>query len=109
MAKENHADDYPQEEETATESKQAPAVNVAAKNWKEGLAFGKCAPMPPKNWKTAAGLVKTTAAPKKEKAKPVPKPIARKTPIAPIGKKKKERLKSEGSEVDVFREIGALS
>lgn len=96
-----------QEEPTAGDTiKWSPAVNVAAKNWKSWFAFSKMAPMPAKWWKKDFAL-----SPKiPEKAKkvttlkktPLPPPTK---PIAKIGKRKKERILEEWSEVDMNREI----
>lgn len=129
-------DDSSQEEVHVSSewNKWAPAVNVAAKNWKAWLAFSKVAPMPAKNWKKDFDKFAVKPMEKKEKpAKNTQKqsetdqneaiesktikhqqlrrtPLKRsqkplkKTPLAPIWKKKKERLKNEWSEVDVFLE-----
>lgn len=124
-----------QEETTSSEpNKWAPAVNVAAKNWKSWLAFSKVAPMPAKNWKkdfdqfavkpmekkpkpskttqntsknddgdVSESSVRKSTPLRRTPLKRSQKPL-KKTPLAPIWKKKKERLKNEWSEVDVFRE-----
>ncbi len=124
-------DDSSQEEQTvSTEwNKGSPAVNVAAKNWKSWLAFWKVAPMPQKNWKKDFDQFAVKPMEKKQPHKKIQNenesqkeakkaerkelkrtPLKqstvplRKTPLAPIGKKKKERLKNEWSEVDVFQE-----
>lgn len=58
----------------------------------------KLPPMPSKDWKKDLRFwVITPEKVKKEVHQP------KRKPIAPIGKKKKERLKNEGSEVDTFR------
>lgn len=121
-----------QEEQTVSPewNKGSPAVNVAAKNWKAWLAFWKVAPMPPKNWKKDFDQFAVKTMEKKQPHKKIQNenesqkeekkaerkelkrtPLKRstvplrKTPLAPIGKKKKERLKNQWSEVDVFRDI----
>jgi len=125
-------EDSSQEEATvSTEwNKGSPAVNVAAKNWKAWLAFWKVAAMPQKGWKKEFNQFPIQTIEKKQPQKkiktvesdePEEKPKVRKelkrtplkqstvplrkTPLAPIGKKKKERLKNEWSEVDVFLEV----
>lgn len=116
-------------------NKWSPAVNVAAKNWKAWLAFWKTTPMPAKNWKKDFDKFAVKPIEKKEKPskniqkqsetdqneefssktmkhqplrktplKRSQKPLKR-TPLAPIWKKKKERLKNEWSEVDVFLDV----
>lgn len=119
-----------QAEQTSSEPiKWSPPVNVAAKNWKAWLAFWKVAPMPQKNWKKDFDQFAVKTMEKKQPHKKIQNenesqkeekkaerkelkrtPLKRstvplrKTPLAPIGKKKKERLKNEWSEVDVFLE-----
>lgn len=120
-----------QEEPTTSpeSNKGSPTVNVASKNWKAWLAFWKVAPMPQKGWKKEFNQFPIQTMEKKQPQKkiktvesdePEEKPKVRKelkrtplkrsavplrkTPLAPIGKKKKERLKNEWSEVDVFQE-----
>ena len=124
-------EDSSQEEATvSTEwNKGSPAVNVATKNWKAWLAFWKVWAMPAKGWKKEFNQFPIHTMEKKQPQKkikvvesdePEEKPKVRKelkrtplkrstvplrkTPLAPIGKKKKERLKNEWSEVDVFLE-----
>ena len=49
MGKKLHPDDEPQTEAVADgKSSAIPAVNVAAKGWKDTLPFSKMAPMPEK-------------------------------------------------------------
>lgn len=55
MAEQDFPKDEPQEEATASPQTNAPAVNVASKNWKADFALSKkMAPMPAKNWKVQA-------------------------------------------------------
>lgn len=127
-------DSSQEEVTTSEQNKWAPAVNVASKNWKAWLAFSKVAPMPAKNWKkdfdqfavkpmekkpkpskttqntsknddgdVSESSVRKSTPLRRTPLKRSQKPL-KKTPLAPIWKKKKERLKNEWSEVDVFRE-----
>lgn len=52
----------------------------------------KISPMPPKDWKVKAGLVASGPAKKKKR-------------ISPIGQKKKQRIKENGTEKDFFHEV----
>jgi hypothetical protein len=93
--------------DTVSENPSNKAVNVATKNWKSEFALSKkIPPMPAKNWKKDFDKFAITPMTKSkpEKEKKVTKPLKR-TPIAPIGKKKKARILEEGSEVDLFRKI----
>jgi hypothetical protein len=117
MAKDDDSQDFPedsgeQKEPSSDQSSQYKWANVAQKNWKAWLAFSKIAPMPAKGWKKDFALWKTTAMPEKPKAeKKAPKPLKRTPlppptkPIAKIGKRKKERILEEWSEVEMNREI----
>ena len=99
-------DNWSQEESVARDTSASDnyKVDVAEKNWKASLKFSKMSSKPEKWWKKELQFSKMREMPWKVKAeKKAPVPLKR-TPLAPIGKKKKERLKNEWSEVDVFRE-----
>lgn len=113
MSKDEQAfpeDSWSQDEPTAGEPiKWAPAVNVASKWWKSGLAFSKMAPMPSKWWKRELPGSHIASMPwKAPKEKKPPKPLKRTPlppptkPIAKIGKRKKERISLYGTESDFF-------
>lgn len=95
-----------QEESTSWSSANNYKVDVAKPNWKAWLAFSKTFAKPDKNWKKDLPFSPKIAEKVKKvttlKKTPLPPPTK---PIAQIGKRKKERILEEWSEVDMNREI----